>query len=67
MGWLEPLRQVVERATVPVDFFFRIDDVGWEDDRLFPLLDLFEQRAVPIDLAVIPQALTPGVNTDKRS
>ena len=67
MGWLEPLRQVVERATVPVDFFFRIDDVGWEDDRLFPLLDLFEQRAVPVDLAVIPQALTPGTAAELRA
>jgi len=67
MGWLEPLRQVLGSATAPVDFFFRVDDVGWQDDHLFPLLELFERHAVPVDLAVIPQAITPGTAAELRT
>jgi hypothetical protein len=42
----------------PVSVFFRDDDAGWDDARLFALLDLFARHRVPIDLAVIPTALT---------
>jgi hypothetical protein len=42
-------------------FFFRDDDAGWADDRLFELLNCFSKFAIPIDLAVIPQA----INTSK--
>ncbi len=41
----------------PLDIFFRNDDAGWSQDALDPLLDLFAERAMPIDLAVIPAAL----------
>ncbi len=37
-----------------VEIFFRDDCVGWGDDQLFPLCDLFASRQVPLDLAVIP-------------
>lgn len=57
MDWLDPLREALLRADGPVQFFFRDDDAGWDDARLFALLDVFEARGVPIDLAVIPQAL----------
>lgn len=57
--WLDPLRQALDRLGSPVTFFCRDDDAGWEHDRLFALLDLFAVRALPLDLAVIPQALTP--------
>ena len=40
-------------------FIFRDDDAGWRDDRLMALLDLFAERAVPIDLAAIPVDMTP--------
>ena len=42
----------------PISFFFRNDDVGWEDTRLFDLLDLFARYEVPIDLAVIPKSIS---------
>jgi hypothetical protein len=58
-GWLEPLREALDLAARPVPVFFRDDDAGWRDDRLFPLLDLFAQRALPLDLAVIPAFLRP--------
>jgi peptidoglycan/xylan/chitin deacetylase (PgdA/CDA1 family) len=56
--WLDPVQQVLDGLQRPVDFFFRDDDVGWGDDRLWPLLDLFAEHALPADLAVIPAELT---------
>jgi predicted deacetylase len=61
MTWLDPLRAVLEDAPAPVTIFVRDDDAGWDDARLFALLDLFEQHDAPIDLAVIPTALHPGL------
>lgn len=58
-AWLEPLRRALDAADRPVTFFFRDDDVGWADDRLWILLDRFARQALPVDLAVIPAALTP--------
>jgi hypothetical protein len=55
--WLAPLRAALDAATEPVNCFFRDDDVGWRDDRLHDLLDLFDGFGLPIDLAVIPAAL----------
>jgi predicted deacetylase len=56
-GWLDPVLRTFDAAAQPVTFFFRNDDVGWGDERLPPLLDLFDARALPLDLAVIPAAL----------
>src|SRR5438067_1481640 len=58
--WLDPVRRVLEESPAARAFFFRDDDVGRADGRLAPLLDLFARHAVPIDLAVIPQALAPA-------
>jgi hypothetical protein len=60
-GWLDPLRRALDGAPRPVRFFFRDDDVGWCDERLFELLDLFAACALPIDLAAIPETVTPGL------
>jgi hypothetical protein len=60
-AWLEPLRAALDAAPEPVTFFFRSDDAGWRDDRLMALLDIFAERAVPIDLAAIPLDLTPAL------
>lgn len=60
-SWLDPFRQALDTAAAPIPFFCRDDDIGWGDDRLFALLGLFAAYAVPIDLAVIPQALTPAL------
>jgi peptidoglycan/xylan/chitin deacetylase (PgdA/CDA1 family) len=57
-AWLEPLRAALTSSTRPVSFFFRDDDAGWEDERLFELLEVFADHGVPIDLAVIPAALS---------
>ncbi|MGH2787836.1 MAG: hypothetical protein ACRDJV_07980 [Actinomycetota bacterium] len=47
----------MDAAGGTVDFFFRDDDVGWDDDRLSPLLDIFAELRLSVDLAVIPQAV----------
>jgi peptidoglycan/xylan/chitin deacetylase (PgdA/CDA1 family) len=60
-SWLDPLRRALDEAESPAEFFFRDDDAGWRDDRLFALLDLFAAHGAPIDLAVIPSALTQGL------
>lgn len=57
MNWLDSLRQTLDSAPQPVVFFFRDDDAGWEDARLFELIHLFGEHDVPLDLAVIPKAI----------
>ncbi len=56
-AWLDPLQATLDTAPEQVTFFFRDDDVGWRDDRLGHLLDLFARLRLPLDLAVIPAAL----------
>jgi peptidoglycan/xylan/chitin deacetylase (PgdA/CDA1 family) len=56
MSWLEPVRAALDVA--PADVFFRDDDAGWRDDRLFALLRVFDEHDSPLDVAVIPAALT---------
>jgi hypothetical protein len=46
----------LDAAPSPVPLFLRDDDAGWEDAKLFALLDCIACAGVPIDLAVIPQA-----------
>lgn len=53
---LSAVSAALDAAEQPVRLFLRDDDAGWDDARLFSLLDCVEQAAVPIDLAVIPQA-----------
>ncbi|MFQ5630231.1 MAG: glycosyltransferase, partial [bacterium] len=57
-NWLEPVRRALDEAPERVLFFFRDDDAGWEEKRLFELLSLIEHFALPLDLAVIPDALS---------
>ena len=57
-GWLDPLRAALDRAPGRVDFFIRDDDIGWDDGRLLELLDVVDRHHLPLDLAVIPQALS---------
>lgn len=54
----DPLLRALDALDAPVDFFLRDDDAGWADARLLALLDTTAACAVPIDLAVIPAALT---------
>jgi hypothetical protein len=53
------MRAALDARGDPVDFFLRDDDGGWDDERLFALLDVVERHCLPLDLAVIPQALSP--------
>src|SRR5215510_744924 len=57
----EPLRCALDALATPVTFFFRDDDIGWDDDRLLELLDIFSRYSVPVDLAVIPAAISVGM------
>jgi hypothetical protein len=49
----------LDQTNAPVDVFFRDDDAGWEDDRLFELIERFASHGLPLDLAVIPAELSP--------
>ena len=53
---LDTLSAALDAAPACIDFFVRDDDTGWDDRSLFALLDVTARAAVPIDLAVIPQA-----------
>jgi hypothetical protein len=55
--WLVPVRQTLDRRTAPIAIFIRDDDGGWSDARLYRLLDITLHHRVPIDLAIIPNAL----------
>jgi hypothetical protein len=59
--WVAAVQAALDGRREHVRVFVRDDDVGWGDDALFTLLDLFAFFNVPIDLAVIPAALTPGL------
>jgi peptidoglycan/xylan/chitin deacetylase (PgdA/CDA1 family) len=59
MSWLEPVRAALDEG--PCTVFFRDDDAGWGDERLWSLLDLFDRRSLPVDVAVIPAALHPAL------
>lgn len=58
-SWLDPFRAALDSAEEPVRFFFRDDDAGWDDSALESLLDVFETHGVPLDVAAIPEAMTP--------
>ena len=58
MSWLDSLRKTLDLAPKPITFFFRDDDAGWEDQRLFKLVAIFDQHNVPLDLAVIPESIS---------
>jgi len=66
-SWLDDLRRNLDTAPQGVAFFFRDDDAGWMDDRLFELLDLFAHHSLPMDVAAIPSALTAGLARELRS
>ncbi len=57
----------LDAAPATVDVFIRDDDVGWADQRLFALLELTAAHEVPIDLAVIPQAMDTALARELRS
>ena len=58
------LERALSEAGAPVTLFFRDDDGGWEDVRLRALLELHERHGMPLDLALIPDALSPQLVRD---
>ena len=63
-AWLEPVVRAMDGAPGPVSFFFRDDDAGAADERLYRLVDLFAMYRAPLDLAVIPDALEARLAKD---
>jgi hypothetical protein len=55
---LRNLLSSLDATTQPVEVFFRDDDAGWADERLFELVGRFAAHGLPVDLAVIPAELT---------
>ncbi len=65
-SWLNEIGCVLDRAESPVRIFFRDDDAGWANDKLFNLMDKFAKAEMPIDLAVIPQSLESNLADELR-
>ena len=65
-SWLQPVADALDAAPSAVPVFFRDDDAGWGDERLLALLDAFAARGLPVDLAVIPAELEPGLARELR-
>jgi peptidoglycan/xylan/chitin deacetylase (PgdA/CDA1 family) len=64
---LDALRARLDAAPEPVTFFFRDDDGGWDDARLLELLDRFDRHGLPLDVAVIPCAITEPLARELRA
>lgn len=64
---LSQIVRALDAAADPVTFFVRDDDAGWDDARLSALLDCVERSGVPIDLAVIPQAVGDALAVELRA
>ena len=56
--WLEPVKYALKNRKKPIKMFFRDDDAGIDNVRLLKLLDVFESFATPLDIAVIPKAVS---------
>jgi hypothetical protein len=55
---VQSLTAALDQRAEPLTLFFRDDDAGWDMPRLDALLGIFAEQDCPIDLAVIPAALT---------
>jgi len=62
-AWPAILACALDSLEREIVVFFRDDDAGWADVRLFAMLDMFARHACPIDLAVIPAALNDSLAT----
>jgi hypothetical protein len=55
---MQRLTAALDRRDEPLTLFFRDDDAGWGMDALDAMVGVFERYDCPVDLAVIPAALT---------
>ncbi len=53
-SWLVSVKKALSVRKTPFKLFFRDDDAGWEDGKLFRLIELFNNNNMPLDIAVIP-------------
>lgn len=58
-NWSDGLRRVLDGCEHAVPVFFRDDDGGWNDPALRALVERFADHGVPLDVALIPSAVTP--------
>ena len=56
-AWLRDVARALDERPAPLSVFFRDDDAGWANDRLFALMTVFERHDLPLDIAVIPHAI----------
>src|SRR2546428_609883 len=66
-SWLDPVRRAFDAAPSPITFFFRDDDAGWEDEKLYRLLDVMMYFGAPIAVAAIPMAIQTRLAADLRA
>jgi hypothetical protein len=66
-NWLDPVRAALDRDARPVTLFVRDDDAGWEDERLYSLLDIVTLFQMPMDLAAIPTAIGTAMAAELRT
>ncbi len=60
-SWLSPVRDALEEKGETVKIFFRNDDAGIFNARLFKLMNLFEKFGLPLDIAVIPSEVSTAL------
>jgi predicted deacetylase len=65
--WLDPIRRALDAGSSPAAFFLRDDDAGWEDEKLYRLLDLVTYFHVAIDVAAIPMAISSSLAVELRA
>lgn len=53
-AWLEPVKKALSERETSLKIFFRDDDAGWADEKLFRLIELFKSYEMPLDIAAIP-------------
>jgi hypothetical protein len=66
-SWLAPVHESLSVHETEVRIFFRNDDAGIANKRLYSLLNIFEKYSIPIDLAAIPTEFTNGSTEDLKS
>ncbi len=66
-AWLDPVRRALTAEGSSATLFFRDDDAGWEDERLYRLLDVTTAFGVPVALAAIPAAIGVGLAASLRA
>jgi predicted deacetylase len=59
--WLDPVRAGLDGRITPTMIFMRDDDAGWADEQLYQLLEIVQDRELPLDVAAIPAAVTPAL------